>query len=51
MPLTSSFGCLVFKLIAGQPLFCIQGSEDEDDDHLLSLTTQLTPLPDKLFKY
>lgn len=46
-----SFGCLVFELITGQPLFCIPGSEFEDDDHLLSLTARLGALPDKLFKH
>ncbi|PKY08935.1 serine protein kinase [Aspergillus campestris IBT 28561] len=46
-----SFDCLVFELITGQPLFCIPGPEHEDDDHLLSLTAQLGPLPDELFKH
>ncbi len=46
-----SFGCLVFELITGQPLFCVPGSEFEDDDHLLSLTAELGELPDELFKH
>ncbi|RAL13843.1 serine protein kinase [Aspergillus homomorphus CBS 101889] len=46
-----SFGCLVFELITGQPLFCVPGDEDEDDDHLLSLTARLGTLPDELFKH
>ncbi|KAF9241657.1 hypothetical protein DTO013E5_10067 [Penicillium roqueforti] len=46
-----SFGCLVFELITGQPLFCIPSSEMEDDDHLLSLTAQLGALPDELYKH
>ncbi|KAI0476934.1 serine protein kinase [Xylaria cf. heliscus] len=49
-----SFGCLIFELITGQPLFCVPwyGSEvQEDDHHLLSLTTSLGPLPDELYKY
>ncbi|OGM49376.1 serine protein kinase, partial [Aspergillus bombycis] len=46
-----SFGCLVFELITGQPLFCIPGSEDEDDDHLLSLSDRLGPLPEELFRH
>ncbi|KAJ5787012.1 hypothetical protein N7457_002002 [Penicillium paradoxum] len=46
-----SFGCLIFELITGQPLFCIPCSEMEDDDHLLSLTAQLGALPDELFKH
>ncbi|TQN68513.1 Serine/threonine-protein kinase SRPK [Colletotrichum shisoi] len=33
-----SFGCLIFELMTGQPLFCIPGSDFEDDEHLLSLT-------------
>ncbi|KAL5046480.1 hypothetical protein BDW71DRAFT_207274 [Aspergillus fruticulosus] len=45
-----SFGCLVFELITGQPLFCVPWSEFEDDDHLLSLTARLGALPDKFFK-
>ncbi|OAQ59551.1 serine protein kinase [Pochonia chlamydosporia 170] len=44
-----SFGCLVFELIAGQQLFCIPGSDDEDDEHLLTLTERLGPPPDRLF--
>ncbi|KJZ77710.1 hypothetical protein HIM_02887 [Hirsutella minnesotensis 3608] len=46
-----SFGCLIFELITGQPLFCIPGSEFEDDDHLLSLTARLGALPDQHFKH
>lgn len=46
-----SFGCLIFELITGQPLFCIPCSEMEDDDHLLSLTAQLGALPDELFRH
>ncbi|KAH7322406.1 serine protein kinase [Stachybotrys elegans] len=46
-----SFGCLVFELITGQPLFCIPGSDYENDDHLLALTAQLGPLPDELYKH
>ncbi|BDD61501.1 hypothetical protein MAP00_006543 [Monascus purpureus] len=46
-----SFGCLVFELITGQPLFCIPGSEYEIDDHLLSLTARLGALPDELFRH
>ncbi|KAJ5368490.1 uncharacterized protein N7496_008250 [Penicillium cataractarum] len=46
-----SFGCLVFELITGQPLFCIPGSKYEDDDHLFSLTARLGALPDELFKH
>lgn len=46
-----SFGCLVFELITGLPLFCIPGGEGADDDHLLFLVTQLGALPDNLFKH
>ncbi|RAK85729.1 kinase-like protein [Aspergillus costaricaensis CBS 115574] len=44
-----SFGCLIFELITGEPLFCVPGSEYENDDHLLSLTERLGALPDDLF--
>ncbi|TRX88640.1 hypothetical protein FHL15_010499 [Xylaria flabelliformis] len=47
-----SFGCLIFELITGQPLFCVPWYDSEvkqDDDHLLSLTTTLGPLPDELY--
>ncbi|KAL7621084.1 hypothetical protein AAE478_008396 [Parahypoxylon ruwenzoriense] len=46
-----SFGCFIFELITGQPLFCVPGSEFENDDHLLSLTARLGALPDELFKH
>ncbi|KAL4742392.1 kinase-like domain-containing protein [Aspergillus similis] len=46
-----SFGCLIFELITGQPLFCIPGSKYENDDHLLSLTARLGALPDELFRH
>jgi len=45
-----SFGCLIFELITGQPLFCIPGTGNEDDDHLLALNAALGPLPDELFR-
>ncbi|KAI0443816.1 serine protein kinase [Xylaria telfairii] len=48
-----SFGCLVFELITGQPLFCVPWCDSEvkqNDGHLLSLTTTLGPLPDELYK-
>lgn len=46
-----SFGCLIFELITGQPLFCVPYSGMEDDDHLLSLHAQLGALPEGLFKH
>ncbi|KAK7946283.1 Serine/threonine-protein kinase SRPK3 [Apiospora aurea] len=48
-----SFGCLVFELMTGQPLFCVFWNDSEteqDDDHLLSLTTRLGPLPEALYR-
>ena len=45
-----SFGCLLFELVTGRPLFCVPGSRFEDDDHLLALSIQLGPLPDALFR-
>ncbi|KAK8109433.1 kinase-like protein [Apiospora kogelbergensis] len=48
-----SFGCLVFELITGQPLFCVPWSDSEatqDDDHLLSLTACLGDLPEELYR-
>ncbi|KAN0066972.1 Protein kinase-like domain containing protein, partial [Elaphomyces granulatus] len=47
-----SFGCLIFELITGQPLFCVPGyetREDEDDVHLLHLSNILGPLPEPLY--
>ncbi|CAI7654500.1 unnamed protein product [Penicillium bialowiezense] len=46
-----SFGCLIFELITGQPLFCVPYSGMEDDDHLLSLHARLGALPEGLFKH
>ncbi|KAI9147429.1 serine protein kinase [Paramyrothecium foliicola] len=46
-----SFGCLVFELIAGRPLFCVPWSDGtEDDGHLLSLNAGLGPLPNDIFE-
>lgn len=47
-----SFGCLLFELTTGQPLFCVPGpgSEKElNDDHLLVLEERLGPLPEDLY--
>ncbi|TXC11277.1 hypothetical protein FocTR4_00006228, partial [Fusarium oxysporum f. sp. cubense] len=47
-----SFGCLVFELITGQPLFCIPAYDDrteEDDNRILELQAKLGPLPDELY--
>ncbi|KUJ07409.1 kinase-like protein [Mollisia scopiformis] len=49
-----SFGCLVFELIIGYPLFNIERLEgnrfDEttNDEHLIQVTEMLQPLPDAL---
>lgn len=45
-----SFGCLVFELITGRPLFYVLGHEYEDDDHIMRLTARLGALPDKYYK-
>ncbi|KAI9150682.1 putative Serine protein kinase [Paramyrothecium foliicola] len=45
-----SFGCILFEIITGSPLFCIPDLEGRDDDHLLALIATLGPLPDDLFK-
>ncbi|KAF5543296.1 CMGC SRPK kinase [Fusarium mexicanum] len=51
-----SFGCLVFELIAGRPLFYVFGpSKDDssllDDEYLLEITDRLGPLPDELYSH
>ncbi|KAK2027779.1 serine protein kinase [Colletotrichum zoysiae] len=45
-----SFGCLVFELITGQPLFCVPGSDFEDDEHLLTLIERLGDLPEEIWQ-
>ncbi|CAJ0553206.1 Ff.00g117180.m01.CDS01 [Fusarium sp. VM40] len=47
-----SFGCLVFELTTGQPLFCVPrlySEAEQKEDHLLSLQERLGPLPDDLY--
>jgi non-specific serine/threonine protein kinase len=47
-----SFGCLLFELMAGEPLFCLPGPHSETelmDEHLLVLEERLGPLPDDLY--
>ncbi|KAH7309688.1 serine protein kinase [Stachybotrys elegans] len=46
-----SFGCLIFELITGRPLFCAFDPDNEDDDHIISLISAIGPLPDSLFKH
>lgn len=46
-----SFGCLVFELVTGQPLFCVTGPDHADDGHLLTLTERIGPLPDGLYQH
>lgn len=46
-----SFGCLVFELVTGTPLFFIPGDDVfELDDYVLQLTDRIGPLPDQLFQ-
>ncbi|KAM0206373.1 hypothetical protein ACHAPA_009584 [Fusarium lateritium] len=48
-----SFGCLVFELTTGQPLFCVPWSDSEtelNDDHLLMFEERLGPLPGDLYR-
>lgn len=46
-----SFGCLVFELVTGTPLFCIPGDDVfELDDYVLQLIDRIGPLPDHLFQ-
>ncbi|PQE27934.1 serine kinase protein [Rutstroemia sp. NJR-2017a BBW] len=43
-----SFGCLVFELITGRPLFAVDNTGDENetnDDHFLQLHSTLGPIP------
>ncbi|KAI1272000.1 serine protein kinase [Xylaria sp. FL0933] len=49
-----SFGCLLFELVTGTPLFCTSGygsKVDQDDEYLFWLTIRLGPLPDELYKH
>ncbi|TRX89688.1 hypothetical protein FHL15_009438 [Xylaria flabelliformis] len=50
-----NFGCLVFDLVTGQPLFCVAwylSESERDDDHLLAFTAGLiSPLPENLYKH
>ncbi|KAI0403509.1 putative serine protein kinase [Xylaria palmicola] len=49
-----SFGCLLFEIITGLPLFCTPWSDSQaavDDNHLLQMTERLGPLPDELYKH
>jgi serine/threonine protein kinase len=46
-----SFGCLIFELLTGAPLFSVvvffeNDREDADDEHLLQMNDILEPLPD-----
>ncbi|PSR82141.1 putative serine protein kinase [Coniella lustricola] len=42
-----SFGCLIFELLTGWPLFLAS----EDDEHILNFIERLGPLPDELFEH
>lgn len=49
-----SFGCLIFEIIAGRPLFVPCGTADNDDDnddHWLQLYDILGPLPQHLLPW
>jgi serine/threonine protein kinase len=47
-----SFGCLIFELVTGTPLFCIPGGGcSSSSSHLLDLTARIGPLPDELFRH
>ncbi|KAI0549658.1 serine protein kinase [Xylaria curta] len=49
-----SFGCLVFELVTGWPLFCIPwypSESQQDDKHLLAFTARLGALPENLYKH
>lgn len=48
-----SFGCLIFELIAGRPLFYVfgPGKDGIDDEHLLEITDRLGQLPDELYSH
>ncbi|KAI1746024.1 serine protein kinase [Xylaria scruposa] len=49
-----SFGCLIFQLVTGRPLFpapWYPTQHDQDDDHLSDFSSILGPLPDELYKH
>ncbi|KAF5665598.1 CMGC SRPK kinase [Fusarium circinatum] len=50
-----SFGCLVFELITGRPIFYVFGGGERDtsldDEHLLEVVEKLGPLPEELFSH
>lgn len=49
-----SFGCLVFELLTGQPLFCTPWyptQTQQNDVHLQLMSARLGPLPDSLYQY
>ncbi|KAF4439326.1 hypothetical protein F53441_12605 [Fusarium austroafricanum] len=50
-----SFGCILFELITGRPIFYLEGPfRDEfnpDDEHLFEVIDSLGPLPDELYSH
>ncbi|KAI1364848.1 putative serine protein kinase [Xylaria arbuscula] len=49
-----SFGCLLFELLTGRPLFCTPWyptQTEQDDEHLRLMTARLGPLPGNLYQH
>jgi len=49
-----AFGCLIYELLIGFPLFQVDSSRDpdiENDHHLLLFSDILSPLPDHLYSF
>ncbi|KAG5787729.1 hypothetical protein H9Q69_013202 [Fusarium xylarioides] len=50
-----SFGCILFEMITGRPIFYIWGppkyDTSLDDEHLLEVIEKLDPLPEELFSH
>ncbi|TGJ82339.1 hypothetical protein E0Z10_g6416 [Xylaria hypoxylon] len=49
-----SFGCILFEIVTGRPLFCVPWYKSQvmmNDDHLLQLNACLGPFPDDLYEH